>query len=393
MKEFRTKGTIWSALFPKMDYFLAQESTMIWEMTTEADILQTLRQGQLSFSPLSLRLVDQDRGLQQDNRRYTIDAVIEAEWDDRSWTFAVEIKRLSTPKVLQDALAQIRSYAKLTGLNPLIIVPYLSRANIEMLESVEVSGIDLCGNGFIIVKGELLIARSGNPNRFPQSTPIRNVYRGDSSMVARAFLARPEFRSISDIATAIRELGGDVTLPTVSKVIKVLEGDLIVSREQGAIRLLQPDKLLDALSTNYRKPTIKERFVGKVPLGVPELQQALAQAAQRIGSKFVLTGTGSVAKYAVMGREPVVSAYCSLSTTQLIEALPVRGEQTDRFPNVDLINTTEAPVYFDSIQEAGVPFASPVQTYLELSSGEKREQETAEQVRATLLSRIGKAER
>ena len=35
-----------------------------------------------------------------------------------------------------------------------------------------------------------------------------------------------------------------------------------------------------------------------------------------------------------------------------------------------------------------LPFASPVQTYLELASGEKRELETAEQVRGLILDEL-----
>ena len=61
------------------------------------------------------------------------------------------------------------------------------------------------------------------------------MYRGDSSLVARAFLARPVYRAVGDIATVIRELSGNVTLSTVSKVVKVLESDLIVGRNQGSI--------------------------------------------------------------------------------------------------------------------------------------------------------------
>ena len=65
---------------------------------------------------------------------------------------------------------------------------------IGRLEETGVSGLDLCGNGIVIVKGELLVVRSGLPNRFPRSEPIRNVYRGDSSLVGRAFFPSPSTR-------------------------------------------------------------------------------------------------------------------------------------------------------------------------------------------------------
>lgn len=273
----------------------------------------------------------------------------------------------------------------------MVVVPYLSPSNIEMLEALKVSGIDLCGNGIVIVPGELLVSRTGNPNRFPQSTPIRNVYRGDSSLVARTFLTRPTFRSVGAVAAVVRALGASVTLPTVSKVIKALESDLIVSRDGASIRLIQPDKLLEALSQNYREPKVTDRYIGKAPVGIPELQKGLAMAARQIGAKFVSTGAASATRYAVAARETVVAAYCSIPPTELLAQLPFRTEQTDRFPNLDLMRTTDAPVYFDSITEADVPFASPVQTYLELASGDKRQRETAQQVRDAVFRRLSEA--
>ena len=57
-------------------------------------------------------------------------------------------------------------------------------------------------------------------------------------------------------------------------------------------------------------------------------------------------------------------------------------EETSRFPNVELLETDEDFVYFDMRDNLA---ASPVQTYLELARGDKREQETAEQVRKAIL--------
>jgi hypothetical protein len=61
------------------------------------------------------------------------------------------------------------------------------------------------------------------------------------------------------------------------------------------------------------------------------------------------------------------------------------GSQSDRFPNLELIETEDETVYFDARQEDNFWWASPVQVYLELMTGDKRDQETAEQVRSFLL--------
>jgi hypothetical protein len=62
------------------------------------------------------------------------------------------------------------------------------------------------------------------------------------------------------------------------------------------------------------------------------------------------------------------------------------GSQSDRFPNLELIETEDETVYFDAWQKDNFWWASPVQVYLELMSGDKRDQETAEQVRSLLLT-------
>ena len=186
---------------------------------------------------------------------------------------------------------------------------------------------------------------------------------------------------------SVLDLGGKVTLPTVSKVVKALEDELIVGRADGAITLLQPDKLLDLLSANFRPPVEKARYVGKVNLSERELQTALADTARRIGARFALTGAASATKYAVMAREPVVTAYCDCPPEELLAALTQQAERTTRFPNLDLRWTRDASAYFDLLTDVDVPYASPVQAYLELMSGDKRQQETAEQIRAYVLRR------
>jgi hypothetical protein len=64
------------------------------------------------------------------------------------------------------------------------------------------------------------------------------------------------------------------------------------------------------------------------------------------------------------------------------------GRETDRFPNVELIETLEQPLYFDARDESGFYWASPVQTWLELMQGDKRDRGTAAQVREFILHAV-----
>ena len=71
----------------------------------------------------------------------------------------------------------------------------------------------------------------------------------------------------------------------------------------------------------------------------------------------------------------------------LLKKLP--GSQYDRFPNLELLETEDEPVYFDARQEDGFWWASPLQVYMELMAGDKRDQETAEQLKALILNDAG----
>ena len=52
------------------------------------------------------------------------------------------------------------------------------------------------------------------------------------------------------------------------------------------------------------------------------------------------------------------------------------------------METEDETVYFDAREERDFWWASPVQVYLELMAGDKRDQETAEQVKSLILKEV-----
>jgi hypothetical protein len=58
---------------------------------------------------------------------------------------------------------------------------------------------------------------------------------------------------------------------------------------------------------------------------------------------------------------------------------------TRAFPNLELIEVSEEAPYFDAREQAGVFWASPIQTYLELQRGDARERDAAQELRARIL--------
>jgi hypothetical protein len=274
----------------------------------------------------------------------------------------------------------------------MLVMPFISEPQLQELEREGISGIDLCGNGVVVVPGIFSIFRNGAKNRFSSSAPIKNIYRKNSSMVGRVFLALPGYGTVQEICSEInrRNLLVDrwdkrpMSLSTVSKSLKALEEDLIVERKD-IIRLVQPDKLLEKLTENYAPPKIKERVRLKVPEGNGILWELLQKQSQELNLPLVATGPSSVSQYAVMQRGDVLSVYCP-RLEMLLERLP--GSQSDRFPNLELVETEDETVYFDARKEGNSWWASPVQVYLELMAGDKRDRETAEQVKSFILKNL-----
>lgn len=358
-------------------------------MPTEKEMMKQLRTGKVSLPPIQFRLLKEGPKRGTD---YRFDAFVEASWGNKKARFVLECKALSTPKVFRDGVNMLKTSLIPKGMGAMLFVPYLNDRQLEELEKENISGIDLCGNGVVIVPETFSVFRNGGKNRFPYSAPIKNVYRKNSSMVGRALLLVPEFDAVQSICKEVNLRNQlvaqwkkkEMSISTVSKVLKTLEEDLIISRGDST-RLLQPEKLLQKLSENYTPPEIKNRVRMKVSEGT--LAELLWKESQRLAMPFVATGVSSVGRYAVMQRGDMVSAYCP-RLERLLENLS--GNLSDRFPNLELLETEDETVFFDSRQEEGFWWASPIQVYLELMAGDKRDQETAEQLKSYIISKLPK---
>jgi len=355
-------------------------------MPTEIDMMEQLQNGKLLIPPLSIRLLRDQSSL---NKNRYFDAVVEISWMDNTAKFIVELKSISTPIVFQNALNSLKSSSLPLGYLPLLIVPFLSEQQLKELEHQGISGIDLCGNCVLIAPGKYAVLRSGARNRFPSSALIKNIYRKNSSMVGRVFLTRPTYNKVQDISAEINQrnmlvrygVKKPMSLSTVSKSLKTLESDLIIGRNTD-IRLLQADKLLLKLTENYFPPETKTIIRLKIPHSRNTIMGLLLKQSQKLNLPVTATGTSSTSQYTVMQRGDMLSVYCT-DVNPFMKSLPV--SQTDRFPNLELIETKDERVFFDARDEQSFRWASPIQVYLELMDGDKRDQETAEQIKSFIL--------
>lgn len=349
-------------------------------MLTESEILSRLAE-KPDFPPLRGTIEEFNPSLFLNGGEKSADLVLALEWENQRRKFVVEFKSQSAPSFLTGAIEQVRAYsAARPDLLPLVIVPYLGPKSLERLIAAGVSGLDLCGNGVVNVPGQWFVFRTGEKNRFPSSQPIKNIYRGTSSIVARVFLLRPTYSSVTEVLEEIKKRKGEVTLSTVSKVLKALQQDLIISRNDS-IRLLQPERLLDQLQETYRRPWTKPRLQGKIN----DVQNLIMKAVNVAEDSKLLVARRSQIPYVILPSSNEITSLYVSSVAPFLKEFDF--EETSRFPNVEFLETDDPTVYFDRRETGPIPFISPLQAYLELSKGGKREQEAAEPLRADILAR------
>jgi hypothetical protein len=385
-------------------------------MLDEAAALEKLTQGAVQLPPLQLRLTATEAWA--GGRR--LDWTVEMSWKDTRVQFAVEYIRVSTPKNFQAALDRLRAFGSAPGrpenagmatpgpseedgtaspctseergmatpgapggdgaapLLPMLMAPYLDPGELDQLVQEEISGIDFCGNGAVIVPGKWLIYRTGKPNEYPSSAPIKKVYQGKSSFVGRLLVLRDGFSQVSELWKEIERRGGKISLGTVSKVLKVLEQELIVSREDG-VAVIQPDLLLDRLAASYAAPSDLVRTRGRLPERADMLQE-LNRLAVEEGVRFAAGGASRYARVLTSDQYPPIYVESADRIMELSEF-----QQTERFANVELRETRDPVVYFDTRLEEDVTWTSPVQTYIELAQGGTRDSEFAADLRERIL--------
>jgi hypothetical protein len=349
-------------------------------MLTERDMFELLEEEPIELKPLRF----ERSTLQLPN----VDVVYDVDWAGKQgYRFIADVKARTTSQALAAAAQRATSQVfDAHGGFPLIIVPYLSPSSLDEAERLGVSAVDLCGNGVVQVPQRWLVVRSGKPNRFRGSSPLSGAYRGVASLVGRSFAVQPRFGKVSDVLRFIEAKGSRIALATVSKALKRLEEDLVVARDASGLRLLQGDKLLQKLKEGYKPPMIRSRISLKTKMSEIDLHRELKRASRALQGRLVLSGISSARFQTVIAMEPIASFYCSMRPEELARTASIDPNPEKHFANLELLQTDDERVFFDAREIEGRYLASPVQTWLELASGDKRAQEVADSVRDRLLN-------
>lgn len=325
--------------------------------------------------------------------RLQADGILSLEFDGSIHEFAVVMTDSSYPSALQQAYRQALLLEDLYRLPALVVTPHLRDEQLSELaiNTPRISAVDLCGNAVIRRPG-LRIYQRGYRNRFPESRGIKNVFRGNSSIVARVFLTSPIQSSVAAIHRRITEDGLSLGKAAISKVLSELINSFIIRKDSDGYVLWDARSLLKKLDENYRIRFQKDEQISvKISENSKDIPAVLQHAALSLNGLCSMNGATSFSQYVAGASSGPASFYTTVDPFDLLQRLSDDGISWSLekvFPNVKLAWCLEQAVYFDRRLSGDVWYSSPVQSYLELRRGDPRQQQMAEGLKQLIANEV-----
>jgi hypothetical protein len=306
-----------------------------------------------------------------------------------SFRALAEISPLGTPKSIRAKCVQVLDLARRggdPGLVPLVIAPYIPPSQATVLREAGVSWIDLSGNMVLRTSNGVYIERTGQPNRFPDSAPIRKVFQGTASLVARALLLRPAgFASLSEISDFIKLRNGSITIPTISKVLRSLEEDLLVSKARSCIVASDPVRLLAPLAEGYAL-SARSRRANVSRFAAANTEQVLQDFCSQLGPTYVFCGFYAAGlKGLAVSSQITMYVHDMRRVQQASESLRPSFLPDDEFGQVMVIETKDRTPWFNAQTANGFFVVDDLELYLEMMIDTPRGPKIADVLRPRIL--------
>ena len=360
---------------------------------TEREIIQYLQRAGEQFAPLRINRLEEQVNLPQG---FQADAIIEFSIQDGpAFKALVEITPVPTPKNILEKARQLADYmskASKTNMIPMVIAPYIGKRQGQILADKGISWMDISGNMLIRVSNQIYIERTGQRNRFPDTAPIKKIFQGTSSLVSRALLLKPEgFSSLYEVVNFINERNANITMSTVSKVLKSLEEELLINRNTSLISVPDRGKLLDRLTESYiNYIKRKERKTYRFSVQQPHYA-SLKRNVQK--SNYLACGF-----YATQIKGLGVTNEIMICVKNMDQAKKDFDflEPDAEFGNVKLIENNDVEIWFNSVDieltiasiiKVTIPIIDDIELYLEMMADTPRGPKIAKQLKQRILNK------
>lgn len=353
----------------------------------EREMIEILRSAGARYEPL--RIVSMEMASRQSSD-LGADAIIRCQIaDGPSFRVLVEVVSRATPKVIRSKCAQMRGLLRDDGDGDtvrLLVAPYIAEQQAAVLAEAGLSWLDLSGNMVIRVGERIYIERTGKPNRFPDTAPIKKIFEGTASLVGRALLLEPTgFVSLTEMVKFIKRRGGTITLPTVSKVLSALEEDLLVAKSREAIRVLEPGRLLDKLAEGYAAS--REKLAGTTSrLALDDADRAVKVLCTSSRSVCLVCGFYAAQIKGLAGSSQITMWVRDMRRfREVTDALRVNIQRDEEFGNLTVIEARSPLPWFNATTANDLPIVDDLQLYLEMTVDTPRGPKVAQALRPRIL--------
>lgn len=358
-------------------------------LTTE-QIVQSLKSTDGNYAPLMINSLQEQVSLLGGSQ---VDAIMDCSIQNGpSFKAVVEIVPVATPQNILMAAQLLKTYVskdEQADKIPLLVAPYIGTKQAKILADNGISWLDLSGNMSIRVSNRIYIERTGKPNRFPDTAPIKKIFQGTSSLVSRALLLKPEgFSTLYEIVDFINNRNAKVTLSTVSKVLKSLEEELLVNRNKSLISVANPEKLLERLAEGYRNSTERKRrntyrFVIE---GIERLSYGSPNAISAACKEYLACGfyAAQIKGLAATDQITIFVKEIELFRRKAEEEL-VSITADAEFGNAIVTETSDPGVWFNPDMRTVEFVVDDIELYLEMMVDTPRGPKIAEQLKRRIL--------
>ena len=320
-------------------------------------------------------------------KEYEIDGMLSFSMNRQNFSLLVEAKTNGTPRSVRSCIYRLESYiARMRRdcnwdggrrIIPIIVSPYLSPESRAICADHDIAYVDLFGNSRLVFDS-VYIDRTVAERPVTESRALRSLFTPKAAAILRVLLRDPDQPwKVADLATEARASYGHI-----SNVRKALLDREWLKVEPDGVVLDQPGALLQMWRETYRRPR-GELVSGYTILHGKQLDDQLHGKLNKYGTGVELPraiySMHSAAQWlAPYGRSATHTFYVDEKGVDVLKAA-LKLTRSTKGSNVILSVIDDEGIFNDASNPfTNVFCTSPVVTYLDLWTGNDRDQEAAE---------------